>query len=39
LIPTFLGWLLNFAIVLLGLGALWLWGRERMVRRTPLVVG
>jgi hypothetical protein len=33
LIPGFLGWLLNFAIVLCGLGALWLWGRERLVRR------
>jgi len=33
LIPGFLGWLLNFAIVLLGLGALWLWSRERMVTR------
>jgi len=25
----FFGWLLNFAVVLFGLGALWLWGRER----------
>jgi cytoskeletal protein CcmA (bactofilin family) len=33
LIPGFLGWLLNFAVVLFGLGALWLWGRERMVKR------
>ena len=33
LIPGFLGGLLNFAVVLLGLGALWLWGRERLVRR------
>lgn len=33
LIPGFLGWLLNFAIILAGLGALWLWGRERMARR------
>ena len=32
LIPGFLGWLLNFAVVLSGLGALWLWGRERMAR-------
>lgn len=30
LVPLgFFGWLLNFAVVLLGLGALWLWGRER----------
>ena len=36
LIPGFLGWLLNFAIVLLGLGALWLWGRERMVKKPAL---
>ncbi len=28
----FFGWLLNFAVVLFGLGALWLWGRERMKR-------
>jgi cytoskeletal protein CcmA (bactofilin family) len=26
----FLGWLVNFTIVLFGLGALWLWGRERL---------
>jgi len=34
LIPGVLGGLLNFAVVLSGLGALWLWGRERMVKRT-----
>jgi cytoskeletal protein CcmA (bactofilin family) len=34
LIPGFLGGLLNFAVVLFGLGALWLWGRERL-RRQP----
>jgi cytoskeletal protein CcmA (bactofilin family) len=33
LIPGFLGGLLNFAVVLCGLGALWLWARERMVRK------
>jgi len=33
LIPGIFGWLLNFAIVLLGLGALWLWSRDRMVRK------
>lgn len=33
LIPGLLGWLLNFAVVLFGLGALWLWGRERMAGR------
>ena len=36
LIPGFLGWLLNIAVVLLGLGALWLWGRERMARRPVM---
>ena len=36
LIPGFLGWLVNFAIVLLGLGALWMWSRERMVKKTVL---
>jgi hypothetical protein len=30
LIPGFLGWLLNFGIVLAGLGTLWLWGRDRL---------
>lgn len=39
LIPGFLGWLLNFAIVLLGLGALWLWARERMVKPESVAVG
>jgi hypothetical protein len=34
LIPGLLGWLVNFAIVLLGLGALWLWSRERMIKRA-----
>ncbi len=33
LIPGFLGALLNFAVILFGLGALWLWGRERIARR------
>ena len=33
LIPGFLGGLLNIAVILFGLGALWLWGRERLVRR------
>jgi cytoskeletal protein CcmA (bactofilin family) len=36
LIPGFLGGLLNFAVILFGLGALWLWGRERMARRPTL---
>ncbi|HKY55147.1 MAG TPA: hypothetical protein VJM08_12610, partial [Anaerolineales bacterium] len=34
LIPGFLGGLLNFAVILFGLGALWLWGRDRTVRKT-----
>jgi hypothetical protein len=33
LIPGFLGALLNFVVILFGLGALWLWGRERFARR------
>jgi hypothetical protein len=34
LVPLgFFGWLLNFAIVLFGLGALWLWGRERFSKQ------
>jgi hypothetical protein len=32
-IPGFLSSLLNLAIVLFGLGSLWLWGRERITRR------
>jgi hypothetical protein len=37
LIPGFVGTLLNFIVILFGLGALWLWGRERVARRpaTP----
>jgi hypothetical protein len=34
LIPGFLGGLLNFLVVLFGMGALWLWGRERTARRS-----
>jgi len=33
LIPGFLGTFLNFVVILFGLGALWLWGRERLARR------
>ncbi len=29
----FFGWVLNFVVVLFGLGALWLWGRERMAKQ------
>jgi hypothetical protein len=32
----FLGWLFNFAIVLFGLGALWIWGREKLAKK-PIV--
>jgi cytoskeletal protein CcmA (bactofilin family) len=38
LIPGVLGWLANFVIVLLGLGALWMWSRERMVKKAEAVV-
>ncbi len=31
----FFSWLLNFAVVLFGLGALWLWGRDR-VGKPPI---
>jgi cytoskeletal protein CcmA (bactofilin family) len=33
LIPGFLGGLLNFSIILFGLGALWLWGRDKMAKK------
>jgi hypothetical protein len=36
LIPGFLGWLVNFAVILLGLGALWLWGLERRARKPAM---
>lgn len=36
LLPVgFFGWLLNTAVVLFGLGALWLWGRDRL-RKPPV---
>ncbi len=38
LIPGFLGGLLNFAIILFGLGTIWLWGREVMAKK-PAAVG
>jgi cytoskeletal protein CcmA (bactofilin family) len=38
LIPGILGWLMNLVIVLLGLGALWMWSRERMVKKVEAVV-
>ncbi len=34
LVPLgFFGWLINFAVVLFGLGALWLWGRDRLSKQ------
>ena len=34
LVPLgFFGWLINFAVVLFGLGSLWLWGRERFSKQ------
>lgn len=37
LLPTgFFGWLANFAVILCGLGALWLWGRERFATKTSV---
>lgn len=36
LIPGVLGWLVNLAVVLLGLGALWLWGLERTARKPAV---
>jgi cytoskeletal protein CcmA (bactofilin family) len=38
LIPGFLGWLLNFAIILFGLGALWLWGRDALPKKAVVPV-
>lgn len=32
-----IGWLLSFLIMFLGLGALWLWGRDRMSKPVPVV--
>ena len=36
-LPGFLSGLLNFAVVLFGLGALWLWGRERLTRQPAVL--
>jgi cytoskeletal protein CcmA (bactofilin family) len=38
LIPGFLGGLLNFTIVLLGLGTVWLWIRQMLSRKAPAEV-
>lgn len=32
----FFGWLINFAVILFGLGALWLWGRERFAKKAEV---
>ncbi len=36
LIPGALGWLLNLVVVLFGLGAIWLWGRD-LFGRKPVI--
>lgn len=36
LIPGLVGGLLNFLVILFGLGALWLWGRERFGRQPAM---
>ena len=36
LIPGFLGWLFNFLVILLGLGAVWLWGRDAFAKKPAL---
>ena len=37
LIPGVLGWLVNLAIVLMGLGALWLWGRDKASKKPEVL--
>jgi hypothetical protein len=37
LIPGFLGGLLNFAVILFGLGALWLWLRDLWSKKPAAV--
>ena len=37
LVPLgFFGWLVNFAVILFGLGALWLWGREKFAKKPEV---
>jgi cytoskeletal protein CcmA (bactofilin family) len=38
LIPGFLGGLLNFAIILFGLGTMWLWGRESLAKKPAAAI-
>jgi hypothetical protein len=33
----FFGWLANFATILCGLGALWLWGRDRFTKKPEVI--
>ncbi len=35
LVPGFLGGLLNFVIILFGLGTMWLWLRPRLQKKAP----
>jgi hypothetical protein len=39
LVPGFLGGLLDFAVILFGLGALWLWGRQRIAKAPATTTG
>jgi hypothetical protein len=32
-IPSFFGWLVNFAVILFGLGTLWIWTRDRLAHK------
>jgi hypothetical protein len=38
LVPGFLGGLMNFIVILFGLGAMWLWGREGLSRKPVATV-
>jgi len=33
-VPSFFGWLVNTAVILFGLGTLWIWGRDRMAHKA-----
>jgi cytoskeletal protein CcmA (bactofilin family) len=32
-IPSFVGWWVNFAVILFGLGTLWIWSRDRLAHK------
>ena len=32
-IPSFFGWLVNFAVILFGLGTMWIWTRDRLAHK------